>query len=326
MTGGAAGPRRALLTGGTGFIGTNLTDALLAAGREVLVIARRPPRHQPHRRCFVEADVLDRDRLRRIVRDFGPTDIVHLAAQTDFVTWEDADGFRVNTEGTANVIRVAEEMPTVERFVFASSHVVAGRRPTGRRVYADSKRAGEEIVRGRPPHGPVWTIVRPCSIWGPWFGPPFRPFFLAIARGRYFHPGRVDPPKRTGFVGNICHQVIRLLDAPAPAVAGRTIYLADYEPIRIREWAELIARRMGRPILRTLPEPAVRAGALAGDLLQRLGVRNPPLSSHRLANMRLDTSDIPIDDIARIAGRLPFTLERGVDATVRWLRESRLVA
>jgi nucleoside-diphosphate-sugar epimerase len=298
---------------------------MLQTNRELLIVARNPPRWAPHQSFFAMADVRDFERLRQVICDFAPNEIIHLAAQTNFVTWEDTEGFRINTEGTFNLLRVIQGVPSVGRVLFASSHIVTCAPQNGGKLYAQSKVMGEQIVREAKLACGSWTIIRPCSIWGPWFGAPFFSFFIAIARGYYFHLGRFDPPKRIGYVGNTCHQIIRLLEAPAERVSNKTFYLSDYEPTHIRTWAGVIAHHLGVRIPGTLPEPAVRVAAWAGDVLKRLGVRNPPLCSRRLANMRADTSGVPTEEIQRLAGPLPFTLEQGVEATVRWLRDRRIV-
>jgi GlcNAc-P-P-Und epimerase len=329
MTTAVAVRPRTLVTGGTGFIGINLTSALVETDREVLIVARHPPRYAAHGHLFAAADVRDRDKLQAIVRAFAPTEVIHLAAQTDFVTWEDAEGFRINTEGTRNLIQALVAGPCACRFFYASSHVAlkAAEKQPGQRglFYADSKLAGEEIVCGAELADHVAVILRPCSIWGPWLGAPFLSFFVAIARGRYFHLGTADPPKRHGYVGNTCRQIIKLLDAPAELVRGRTYCLADYEPMNIRKWAEMIGKHFGIHHIRTLPEPLVRAGAWTGDVLKQMGARNPPLSSFRLANMRANTAGISTDEINRIAGPLPFTFEQGTEITIRWMRDQGIV-
>src|SRR5205807_1374680 len=112
---------------------------------------------------------------------------------------------------------------------------------------------------------------------------------------------------------------------PAAGRPGRTGPRANVRPGRLRDdhlpgVAELIADRLGVRRPRTLPEPLVRAGALAGDVLRGLGYRDPPLSSFRLANMRADTSAVPVAAIRAVAGPLPFTLAAGVERTIDWLR------
>ena len=329
----ARGGQRTLLTGGTGFLGINVADALMRTGREVLIVSRHRPLLPEHALHFAQADVLARAQIQRLFDDFAPTEVVHLAAKTDFLDREDPVGFEINTMGTRNVVLAAARSATTRRLIFASSHVVALPRVTDRapqrdripRFYEESKLAGEQIVRACVDTPFAWCIVRPCSVWGPWFRRPFREFFLTIARGRYFHPGTADPPKRLAFVGNLCHQLLALLRAPEDKVHSRIFYLADYEATTLSTWANLIADRLGVPPARRMPETIVRLGAHAGDLLKSVGYRYPPLSSFRLTNMRADISEVPVDPIRQVAGPLPYSLEQGVDITVDWLRQSGLV-
>lgn len=320
---------KTLVTGGSGFIGTNLVDALLGAGREVLSLDVRPPRKSERAGIHRAVDVLDPVGLRRVFEEFRPDEVVHLAARTDFSGRADPDGYRVNTEGTSNVLAAVARCPSVARLIHASSNVVpredeppAG---TGRGLtYEASKTEAERILRASG-LACDWCVVRPCFVWGPWLGPPFCEFFLAIARGRYFHLGRINPPKLHGYVGNVVFQIVRLLEAPGEQVRGEVFYLADYEPTTVEEWSKLIARKLGRPAPRRLPEPLVRAAAWSGDLLGALGYGRAPLTSTRLKHMRTDTTDTPIETTRRVAGRLPFTLEQGVDETIAWLRQEGLV-
>jgi nucleoside-diphosphate-sugar epimerase len=276
---------------------------------------------------------LDLNRLQDLFREFGPTEVVHLAATTGFLTSEDAEGFRTNVEGTANVLQAAANCPSVQRCVFASSHSVAlprvaDRIRQSRRVallYDESKLEAERVVRRNSSLNCTWCIVRPCPTWGPWFGRPYLDLFLAIGRGRYFHPGRSDAPKRLAFVGNSCCQIIQLLRAPADQIHRRTFYLADYKATTLRVWADLIADRLGVRRPRTMNNALVRIGAMAGDVLKGIGYPNPPLTSFRLANIHSDTSNVPTKAIKAVAGPLPFSLGAGVDRTIDWLRWSDLL-
>jgi nucleoside-diphosphate-sugar epimerase len=290
-------------------------------------LSRRPPRDTGQQRYFRKVDILDLQELVRNVAEFAPDEIVHLAARTDFVERDDPAGYQINTCGTLKVIAAAARLERPVRFVFASSNVVtpelldaaAENSSVRQRNYAASKAAAERLAREDVTLRGSLCIVRPCYVWGPWFGAPFRDFFLRIARGRYFHPGPQDAPKLLGYVGNVTFQIIRILDAPAQRVSGRTFYLADYEPTTIGSWANLIARRFGVPEPRTLPEPLVRVAAWTGDLLGWAGYRNPPLTSARLSNMRRDTTSIPIAPTKEVTGSLPYKLQEGVEATARWM-------
>jgi UDP-glucose 4-epimerase len=107
---------RALVTGGAGFIGSNLVDALLARGDEVTVVDNlstgRRVNLEPGLAAgaeLVEIDIRDAEALNRVAAEKRPQAIFHLAAQID-VRKSLADPFfdaTVNVGGTANVLEAA---------------------------------------------------------------------------------------------------------------------------------------------------------------------------------------------------------------------------
>ena len=69
---------RILITGGSGFIGTNYIELLLRNGQtEFINIDNRPPRNAAHKGFWQECDLLDAFRLKKIIADFSPTHVVH---------------------------------------------------------------------------------------------------------------------------------------------------------------------------------------------------------------------------------------------------------
>src|SRR6266700_2726825 len=115
---------RVLVTGGAGFIGSHLTDALLARGDEVAVlddlaagrIARLDPQATLHK-----VSVTDPAAVRSVAESFRPELICHLAAQINVRVSVDAPGTdaHVNVVGTVNVLEAARV--TGARVLFASS-------------------------------------------------------------------------------------------------------------------------------------------------------------------------------------------------------------
>jgi UDP-glucose 4-epimerase len=107
---------RCLVTGGAGFIGSNLVDALLARGDEVTVVddlsTGRMGNLEPGIEAgaeLVEMDIRDAEALSRLAGEKRPEAIFHLAAQID-VRKSLADPFfdaSVNIGGTANVLEAA---------------------------------------------------------------------------------------------------------------------------------------------------------------------------------------------------------------------------
>ncbi len=120
---------RVLVTGGAGFIGSNLVDRLLDAGHDVGVIDDLSTGSRANldpRAWFAEIDILDAS-LEAVVGEFEPETIVHLAAQAS-VSASIKDPRRdwaVNAEGTAVVARAAEAVGA-RRIISASSAAVYG--------------------------------------------------------------------------------------------------------------------------------------------------------------------------------------------------------
>jgi len=321
-------PRRTLVTGGSGFIGTNLVEALLESGREVLNLDLSPPRNPVQSGCHRRIDLLDRSALAKAIEAFQPQEVIHLAARTDYAG-KDAHAYAVNTEGTRNLLTALVENAEVQRCLFTSSmmaRAVTGPARAPGDLYADSKARAEALVMQASALASPWCIVRPVSIWGPWFAEPFRDYFLAIARGRYRHPGAINPRKQMGYVGNVVFQMLALLDAEPQRIHRRTFYLADDEIVTLQEWTLMIAAALGKPAPGALPDAAIRLAAGLGDLLQLLGWASPPMHSARLRNMRMDSVDYPVAAMREIAPALPYTVAAGVAETVAWLRREALIA
>jgi UDP-glucose 4-epimerase len=119
---------RALVTGGAGFIGSHLVDALLARGDEVSVVdhLRRHAEAVSDARLF-RADVSDVAAMVEAFREARPEIVFHLAAQID-VRWSVSDPSKdahVNIGGTAAVLEAARDTG-VRRVVLASTAAVYG--------------------------------------------------------------------------------------------------------------------------------------------------------------------------------------------------------
>jgi UDP-glucose 4-epimerase len=151
-----------LVTGGAGFIGSHLTDRLLARSDEVLVIdnyatGRRDnlPESAPGL-TVVEGDIADRELVDRTFATFGPEVVVHAAASyKDPNDWlSDA---RTNVVGSVNVTRATAAAGS-RRLIYLQTALCYGLRPIeqpitldhpirpGDSSYAISKTAGEQYI------------------------------------------------------------------------------------------------------------------------------------------------------------------------------------
>jgi len=321
---------RVLITGGSGFIGTNLVAHFAGRGDEVRNLDIASPRNATHEKYWYKSDVTDRSSLTAFVRDFSPEFIVHMAARTD-LDGRSVDAYRANTLGVQNLLAAIEGMPSLQRVIFASSRLVCriGYQPRDEfdycpsTRYGESKVIGEKIVRDAASRIPCpWLIVRPTSIWGPWFDIPYKTFFLSIAKRRYVHPGSGQILKSFGFVSNTVHELQSLLDAPATAVCGKTFYLADWPPVDVAGMANSIQRALSIPPIKTVNHRVLRVAARLGDALKVVGLQDPPLTSFRLNNL-LTPMVHDLEPLRAIVGELPYTMDMGVSITIDWLRARR---
>lgn len=318
---------RILVTGGSGFIGTNLVAHLVTHGHEVLNFDIAAPRNAQQSRLWHAGDLLDRAALGALIRGFAPDAIVHMAARTD-LDGRSVDDYAANTLGVENLVAAVEGLQSLRRLIFASSRLVCriGYAPQDEldycptTFYGESKVIGEQIVRAAASRIPCpWLIVRPTSIWGQWFEEPYKTFFLSIARGRYVHPGSGKILKSFGFVGNTVHELQCLLDAPGDSVSGKTLYLADYPPIDVAVMANAIQAALKVAPIRRVSVGLLRSAAWLGDCLKACGWCNPPLTSFRLDNL-LTPMMYNLEPLRAIVGELPYAMEEGVRITADWLK------
>lgn len=315
--------RRVLVTGGSGFIGTNLVDRLLLLDAEVAnldTVAPLDDRHRPHWR---EGSVLDPDAVEGLFRSFRPHQVVHLAGRVD-VEGETLDDYSVNTVGTANVLSAAAKTPSVQRTIVASTQFVC--RPgyvpqhdedfDPHTVYGQSKMEVERITRVSD-LATTWTIVRPTTIWGPWDLTYRRQFYRVLDRGLYLHPADKPCLRSYGFVGNLIFELEVILAAPSELVDRKTFYVGD-PMINVIDFVDGFSNEItGRPA-RLVPAGLIRWLGLVGDGLGRIGWRFP-ISSGRYRSMTEDYY-VPLQPTLDLVGPLPYSLHDGVKLTVEWLR------
>lgn len=143
------------VTGGTGFVGSHLVAAALAAGHEVRALTRRdqPPRE---RLTWVAGSLDDRDALKRLIEEADAA--IHVAG---VINAPNPAGFEQgNVAGTLAMLAAATA-GGVRRFVHVSS--LAAREPKLSQ-YGASKARAEELVKSS---GLDWSIVRPPAVYGP---------------------------------------------------------------------------------------------------------------------------------------------------------------
>jgi nucleoside-diphosphate-sugar epimerase len=320
---------RILITGGSGFIGTNAIEAMSRKGHTILNYSLHAPLDEKQAPFWQAGDVLDASATKSAFQQFKPDWVLHLAARAECdenTTLE--QGYRVNIEGTRNVLDAIRATPSIQRAIVTSSQFVCapGRLPRNdedyfpETIYGQSKVVTEQLTR-EANLGCCWTIIRPTNIWGPWHLRYRREFWHVVERGFYVHPGRQPVIRCYGYVKNVVHQIQRIFESDRGLVDRKTIYLGD-PPINLFDWTDGFSRALtGRPV-RVIPRALLRLLALVGDIPTRLTGKAFLINSSRFRSM---TSDYPtpMEETFELLGENPYTLERGIAETVDWLRSYR---
>ena len=311
-----------MVTGGAGFVGSNLVDALLDRGDEVSVIddlstGRRENLVAALARgaTFHEADIRDGERMRTVLHDERPDIVFHLAAQADVrKSIEDpAWDAGVNVTGTINILE-ASRLAGVKRVVNSS---------TGGAIYGD--------VDVMPT--PESTPARPMAAYGQskycaeaycgWYERLHGLSNVTLRYGNVYGP-RQDPHGEAGVIAIFCG---RLLAGQRPVIFGDGRQTRDYTYVGDIVAANLAAAahpeahgayNVGTGVEASVLEvvAALREAADLGD-----DDFQPEFEPPRLGELQRSSLDV-----SRARADLGFTAETGLVAgmtpTLAWAREA----
>ena len=326
-----------LVTGAPGWLGSRLLEVLCHGDPEIGEFATHPERVL---RClvaprsdltglrkfpveFVAGDVRQPDSLLAAFQ--GVQTVIHAAGLVH--SKRTKDFYRVNTEGTANVLRAAE-MAGVGRVIYISSNSAAGVQqsrsklmseedhPKPYKHYGRSKLLAEQIVQSYFDSGKLETVIlRPCWYYGP--GQPARQtaFFRMIKSGRPFVFGDGNNLRSMTYIDNLIQAI--LLAERAPSAAGDSYWIADDRPYRTVEIYGAVAKLLGvvlRP--RHLPAQISWLCEQGDEVLQRAGLYSTYL--HVAGEMVKDIA-CRVDKAKRELGYSPkVELEEGMSRSIEW--------
>ncbi|MEZ0129972.1 NAD-dependent epimerase/dehydratase family protein [Flavobacterium sp. LBUM151] len=314
------------ITGGSGFIGTNLIEKL-ALDYDILNIDIKKTHKNNLLQYWVNVDINDFEKLKQIINDFEPDYIIHLAARTD-LNGKCIKDYNVNVLGVENLLRVANELKTLNKIIITSSVLVCygGYYPKNQfdyaptTIYGESKVKTEEIVWNNKPQCD-WAIIRPTSIWGPCFGIPYKNFFDMVIAKKYFHIGNKGCNKTYGYIGNAIYQIEQILFTDTRDELNKVFFIGDNPPTNIEEWGNEIASELGHKILK-LPYSVIKTAAYFGDALKLIKV-GFPMNSFRLHNMT-PNNIVNLENTYKIAPLLPYSRKEGIKITLKWIFDKKI--
>jgi len=324
----------ALVTGGTGFVGSHIVRALNEAGHRARVLHRRSSKLDALESTDYESaigDILDADSLRAACA--GCDWVFHVAAVADYWRADHSRMFEANVEGTRRVLEAARATG-VKRVVFTSSAAAVGLRADGtpapesepfnlspeRFPYGYSKVLAEKVAQEAVANGQDVVTVNPVVVMGPGD--------LNMISGSY-----IVQVKRLGALVPVTPGGIAVIDVRdvarmhlAAAERGRTgeRYILCTANYTHREWLGMIADVVGvrRPFL-PLPGAVLPAAATLVELARKLGIETPVDSDQT----RLGARNIYFDGAKAWAEltQPQVAMETSLRDTYAWYRARGLV-
>jgi len=273
---------KVLVTGGTGFVGTHLVNALLRRRHDVAVLARdgRATRNRYNQKIeTVEGNVLDPASLAAACSERDA--VIHLVAIIDEEKGQTFE--QVHHQAVENLVK-AMVSAGVRRLLHMSAMGVAPDAPS---LYARTKAAGESTVRSS---GLAWTIFRPSVIFGP--GDGFFSLLAGVVRG---NPGFIPiiGPGTTRFQPISVYDVARVFTEALekPETSGRAFDLGGPEVFTLNELYREVAIAVGKARKPVVHLPlwwgALVARAFEG-MARRGWLESPPLTRDQLKSLSRD--------------------------------------
>ena len=246
-----------LLTGGSGFIGKYLSPLLY----------KHEVRH-------LESDLRDYDKVKEEVSTFSPNIVVHLAARTEVEAsfYEQITFSEVNYVGSVNLIEACKDVQDFQLFLFASTMETYGWQPVSDLVrdkeyiyppeafafnentpqnpnapYAVAKVAVERYLEyAQRAYGLPWCAMRTTNCYGRWDNTFFvtESIISQMAVNDEVNLGYAEPYRNFIHIEDLIYLYTRLIDNPFAARSLGCFTIGPNNPIKMRDYAELIAEKM----------------------------------------------------------------------------------
>ncbi|MGI9139528.1 MAG: NAD-dependent epimerase/dehydratase family protein [Gemmatimonadaceae bacterium] len=315
--------RRALVTGGAGFIGSHVTDRLLAEEFEVHVVddlsAGSPGNVSPAAELH-ELDI-NSPAAGKLVAGAGFDVIVHCAAQMDVRKSVADPVFDAvsNVTGTLNLLEAIRRSGSSPRFVYTS---------TGGALYGDFEAPPHVETIPKDPDSPYGVSKLSVEYYLAFYGRTYGLDYASLRFGNVYGP-RQDPHSGAGVIGIFCD---RIIERRPLTIFGDGLQTRDYTFVSDIVDAAWHAATRDLPPVERLDSRAFNVGTMVGTsmrdiaaLLQAAAGTDLPVELVRARVGEQQESFVSIDKARKVLGWEPqVSLKDGLAVTYEWYVANRL--
>jgi nucleoside-diphosphate-sugar epimerase len=310
-----------LVTGGSGFIGTNLVTDLLGGGHNVTIYDKRQSEIYPDL-CIV-GDIRDKEKLSKSIRAVDA--VYHLAAEHRDDVQPTSLYYEVNVGGAENIV-YALRNNNVNRLIFTSTVAVYGLNSGATdedspvnpfNEYGKSKYKAENIFNDWADSNPARCLVtvRPTVIFGEKNRGNVYNLLHQLSSGNFIQVGKGINRKSMGYVLNLTNFLAALLNSGP----GQIVYnYADKPDLSMNELIEIFYNTMGKNHQNNFKIPYVLGliGGYGYDLLSKITGKTYPISSIRIKKFCADTV-INTDKLQKTGFVPMYTLSEGLSRMIK---------
>ena len=321
------------VTGGTGFIGSQLVKYLVSEGHEIKVLVRKTSNTKILKRLNVKlviGDIRDRESVETLVNDVEV--VYHVAAQ---VYKGSKDEFwSVNLHGTENMLKACLNK-SINKFVHVSSVGVTGNVKTPPSNESDpynptfpydrSKCEAEKLVlRYHLEHEMPVTIVRPAAVYGPGAFHWSR-LYQAIQKGNFPFIGSMKNLIHLCYIDNLLQGIMLATDKRESV--GEIYIIGDEKPVTWVEHIKTIAEVLGvNPPTRHIPPSLMKVIVYLSEFKSWMFGGEPLITQRWLVEITKNFA-YDITKAKKTLGYDPkISLKEGIIRTVEWYRQNGLLS
>ncbi|MFH0782140.1 MAG: NAD(P)-dependent oxidoreductase [Pseudomonadota bacterium] len=320
-----------LVTGATGFIGTNLVTALLGLGHKVFCLARSEKKGEHLRAAggeIVVDDLLSPEFIGRYLQNcdvvFHGAGVIKGASREDY--------FHGNYLATRNLVRIVEQHgPSHQKLIYISSQAASG--PSIRSdfsestldsfpvsAYGESKRAAENEILSISKRRSV-VILRPSIVYGPG-DRALLSLFKAAQWGLIPRPGLRDMPVNFIFVQDLIRAL--LLAAEKPEANNKIFFLNDGMKYSWSIWNKALADCLNKNAVSIpIAKAVLYAGCQIGGIITQFTDISSFFNPDKWQEMKQAGWLCSNARIVKELGFFPcWSLTQGIKETAKWYIEA----